>query len=83
MTTATILNRAATGWLKGYPIRTARKAGKCAGFRFCGTIIQPGDLYVDCDPYKAGGFGHDRHCLACAQVEPTALPEATKMAGGA
>lgn len=70
MQTATSPAVAETGWLKGHPIRTARKAGKCADFRHCGTVIQPGDKYVegDIDIDKAGGFGHDRLCLACAGV---------------
>lgn len=48
-------------------IRTARKAGKCAEYRRCGNMINKGDSYVegDMDPYKAGGFGFDRLCMAC------------------
>lgn len=60
---------AETGWLTGSTIRRARKAGKCAGFRQCGTTIQPGDEYVEGDPQydNAGGFGRDRYCLACGE----------------
>lgn len=47
-------------------IHTARKAGKCQWG--CGGRIEVGDRYIDgdVDPYKAGGFAHDRVCMACA-----------------
>jgi hypothetical protein len=63
------------GSFKGCPIRTARKAGKCAGFRHCGTIIQPGDRYVEGDTQYdiAGGFGHERLCLPCAGAATAAM----------
>jgi hypothetical protein len=64
--TATIVQ---SGYFKGNRIRTARKAGKCADFRHCGNMIEVGDLYVEGegDPYKAGGFGRERLCLACGE----------------
>jgi len=60
----------ASGPFVGSPIRTAKKAGKCADFRHCGNMINVGDLYVqgDCDPYEAGGFAHDRMCLSCGGI---------------
>lgn len=59
------------GWLKGQTIHTARKAGKCADFRHCGHMIAAGDRYVKGDAQYdiAGGFGHERFCLSCAQVQ--------------
>jgi hypothetical protein len=56
-----------SGAFKGSPIRTARKAGKCADFRHCGHTINVGDRYVegDGDIDKASGFGRDRLCLTC------------------
>jgi hypothetical protein len=60
-----------SGTFAGCRIRTVRKSGKCAGFRHCGTVLQPGDCYVegDVDIDKAGGFGHDRLCLPCAGAQ--------------
>lgn len=66
----------ADGWLKGQPIRKARKAHRCDYFHGvrnggrCKTIIQPGSYYVEGEANdEAGGFGHDRYCLACAGEE--------------
>lgn len=58
-----------TGTWAGHPIRRARKQHRCDWD--CKGTIAVGDLYVegDCDPYEAGGFGHDRICLACAEIE--------------
>jgi hypothetical protein len=57
----------ASGAFAGCRIRTARKAGFCADFRHCRTVIQPGDRYVQGDSQHdiAGGFGYERLCLKC------------------
>lgn len=63
-------------------VRTARKQHRCVtaelaerGTRpdvsaVCTITINPGEQYVEGDPnpYKAGGFGHDRICLPCAKA---------------
>ena len=64
-----------TGWLAGARIRVARKEHRCSdarrserlGLTKCQRVIHPGDRYAegDMDPDSAGGFGHDRYCLAC------------------
>lgn len=71
------------GWLKGSPIRTARKDHRCAdaarserlGLTKCLRVIRKGDKYVegDCDPDYAGGFGHDRYCMECADGQESHL----------
>ena len=60
-------------------LHTARKAGPCANAsaakrgiewaQHCSLTINPGDSYVDGDLNldKAGGFGRDRVCMACAE----------------
>ena len=62
-------------WL-GYTIRRARKSGRCdywLGERGrCTNLIEVGDEYVEgelSDGFKAGGFGRDRYCMACARGE--------------
>lgn len=62
-------------WL-GHPIRRARKAGRCdywLGERGrCANRIEVGDEYVEgemSDDFRAGGFGRDRYCMACARGE--------------
>lgn len=63
-------------------IRKARKQHRCVtaslaerGTRpdvsaVCKRVIKPGEQYVegDTNPYKAGGFGHDRICMPCAKA---------------
>jgi hypothetical protein len=68
-----------TGWLKGNAVRTARKSYRCDFWKgqssggFCRNKIEPGDQYVEGDPNdEAGGFGRDRVCMACAQIETPA-----------
>lgn len=62
--------------------RRARKDHRCAHARIaergnnervaavCRRTIAKGELYLegDPDPYYAGGFGHDRYCMACAEA---------------
>lgn len=62
-------------WL-GYTIRRARKAGRCEywlGERGrCTNRIEAGDEYLEgefSDDCKAGGYGRDRYCMACARGE--------------
>jgi hypothetical protein len=67
-----------TGPYTGHPIRKARKSFTCGTFRglidgqrtFCQTRIEVGDSYVegDLDPYRAGGFAHEKLCFDCAHV---------------
>jgi hypothetical protein len=55
----------------------ARKAGRCVSYSAalagnapeCRRTIEVGDPYYDgeLDPYSAGGFGHDRVCIACRE----------------
>lgn len=62
----------------GRKVRRARKAGRCVSYRAaeagnapeCLRLIKVGDQYVEgeIDPYLAGGFGHERVCLACAKA---------------
>ena len=53
-------------------IRTARKAGPCAGWtqKYGHAIIEAGDRYWESepDPYTAGGYGMKRCCIACLPV---------------
>ena len=58
------------GWLAGAIVRTARKDHGCDYWRGaagrCRNPIHAGERYVEGDPNPtAGGFGHDRYCLAC------------------
>ena len=67
-------------------IRRARKAGRCVNWRAaeagnapeCLRTIEVGALYAegDIDPYKAGGFGHDRICAGCAGISKVGKPQA-------
>lgn len=59
------------GWLKGSPIRTARKPHRCNYWQGlsnggrCSHIIQIGEQYVEGDGNdEAGGYGNDRYCMA-------------------
>lgn len=65
------------GWLDGHRIRRARVAGQCYGVRRCPYGINPGDFYVEGDPHPdhAGGFGHDRYCMAHSSDEARAALE--------
>lgn len=55
-----------SGPWSGYQVRRARKVFKCDDR--CGYWLGGGQLYLqgEVDPYRAGGFGHDRICLKCA-----------------
>ena len=80
------------GWLKGHPIRRARKEYRCddakrserLSLTKCLRIIHEGDAYVegDMNPDRAGGFGHDRWCMACADGQETASDQDEPVAMG-
>lgn len=61
----------------GNIVRRARKEYHCdeaygwPDFKRCGRRIAIGCAYVegDVDPYRAGGFAHERICLPCARGE--------------
>lgn len=57
------------GEWKGFPIRKARKDWSCDGWKHQRghATIPAASFYIEgyMDPERAGGFGHDRLCLAC------------------
>lgn len=65
------------GWLDDSIVRKARKRHACENPQ-CPRDIERGDLYVegDIDPYRAGGFGHERFCIVCAGPDATIIEEA-------
>ena len=60
-----------------HKFRTARKSHRCANTnkaergvawaQICARTIEPGQQYAEgeMNPDNAGGFGHDRYCMAC------------------
>lgn len=56
---------------KAFTVRTARKAGRCAGSSTagpCAHVIQPGERYVEGDLIVDPPFGRGRYCRACADA---------------
>jgi len=70
-------------------IRTAKKVHRCVNARAhaagnapnCHVVIQRDDRYEqgDCDPYAAGGFGHEYICAGCSDAVKS---EVGKTVGG-
>lgn len=64
---------AARGPYQGHPIRKARQEWPCENYPRSSPlrhVIIAGERYVegDVDPDYAGGFGHYRICLKCAEL---------------
>jgi hypothetical protein len=66
-----------SGTWAGFPIRKARKPGRCDYWRGvdgrCKARIHAGDYYQQGEMNDdAGGYGNDRYCMDCAGDEAKA-----------